>query len=204
MKETEKVISRQEMTEELPLERHPWPPFIPAGARVLIMGTFPPGAHRWGMDFYYPNRTNDFWPMMGLIFRGDKEAFYKRATRSFDVEAIKELLSEKGIAMNDTGRVVRRLKGNASDKYLEIVEPVPLMELLEQMPDCRAIATTGEKAAQVIAELTSTQVPAIGESVEGPGGIRIWRMPSTSRAYPLALEKKAIPYEKMFRESGVL
>lgn len=29
-----------------PLERHPWEPFIPEGAKVLIMGTFPPGPHR--------------------------------------------------------------------------------------------------------------------------------------------------------------
>ena len=39
-----------------PLERHPWEPFIPEGAKVLIMGTFPPGPHRWSMDFYYPKR----------------------------------------------------------------------------------------------------------------------------------------------------
>ena len=54
---------RQECTEpqeDLPLERHPWPPFIPEGAKVLVMGTFPPGNHRWSMEFYYPNRTNDF------------------------------------------------------------------------------------------------------------------------------------------------
>ena len=42
------------------IEEHPWEPYIPDGAKVLVMGTFPPQAKRWSMDFYYPNRTNDF------------------------------------------------------------------------------------------------------------------------------------------------
>lgn len=186
------------------LETHPWPPFIPEGARILIMGTFPPQPKRWSMDFYYPNRTNDFWPMMGLIFLGDRYALCNPDKKSFDVNAIMRLLCEKKIALNDTGRKVRRLKGNASDKFLEIVEPVPLFDLLAQMPDCHAVATTGEKAASVIASLTGTESPKMGTFVEGADGLKIWRMPSTSRAYPLKLEKKAEFYAEMFRQSGIL
>ncbi len=188
----------------LPLERHPWEPFVPEGAKVLIMGTFPPGSHRWSMDFYYPNRTNDFWFMMGLIFKGNRDAFYDRSTRSFDLLAIKEMLTERHIALNDTARAVRRLKGNASDKFLEIVEPVPLADLLATMPDCHAVATTGEKAAGVVAGLTDTPLPRMGEKVVAADGLKIWRMPSTSRAYPLALERKAEFYASMFRELGIL
>ncbi len=187
-----------------PVETHPWPPFVPPGARVLVMGTFPPGEHRRSMDFYYPNRTNDFWYMMGLIFRGDKDAFYDRSTRQFDLDAIKALLTAHGIAMSDTGRRIRRLAGNASDKYLEIVEPVDLDGLLAMMPQCRTIATTGEKAAGVVATLTSTPVPRMGESVESPSGLSIWRMPSTSRAYPLPLADKAAFYTRLFRHAGVI
>lgn len=187
-----------------PLERHPWPPFIPPGAEVLIMGTFPPGRHRWSMDFYYPNRTNDFWYMMGLIFMGRRDALLRPGTKDFDLDAIKDLLTSRRIALNDTGREVRRLQGNASDKYLEIVTPVPLQELLAKMPACRTVATTGEKAAGVVASLTGTEVPRTGCMVRGADGLEIWRMPSTSRAYPLALEKKAEHYERMFRHAGVL
>lgn len=185
------------------LETHPWPPFIPDGAKVLMMGTFPPGHHRWSMDFYYPNRTNDFWYMMGLIFMGDRYALYDREQKLFRLDAIKQLLIDKKIAMNDTGLKVRRLKGNASDKYLEIVEPVHLAELLERMPQCRAIATTGEKAAGVIASLTDTQPPNLGTFVTAASGLKLWRMPSTSRAYPLALEKKAQMYATFFSDSGI-
>lgn len=37
------------MGNEIELETHPWEPFVPAGARVLIMGTFRrnPSAGRW-------------------------------------------------------------------------------------------------------------------------------------------------------------
>ena len=106
--------------------------------------------------------------------------------------------------MNDTGRKVRRLKGNASDKYLEILEPVPLHSLLDRMPDCRSVATTGEKAASVIAAITGTPMPRMGEMLTSSDGLEIWRMPSTSRAYPLALEKKAAYYAEMFRHIGIL
>lgn len=186
------------------LESHPWPPFMPDGAKILIMGTFPPQPKRWSMDFYYPNRTNDFWFMMGLIFLGDRYALYDRETRLFDLEAIKRLLTEKGIALNDTGRKVRRLMGNASDKYLDIVEHVPLYDLLGEMPECHTVATTGEKAAGVIASLTGTEMPRMGAMVTSADGLDIWRMPSTSRAYPLALEKKAEHYERMFRAAGII
>ena len=186
------------------IETHPWQPFVPDGAKVLFMGTFPPGSHRWSMDFFYPNRTNDFWFMMGLLFFGDKDALYDREARTFRLDEIKKLLTDKGIAMGDTGYRVRRLKGNASDKFLEIVEPVHLDELLARMPSCRHIATTGEKAAGVLASLTSTEVPKMGEHVTTAYGLTIWRMPSTSRAYPLALEKKAEYYRRLFEAAGII
>ena len=190
--------------DNIELESHPWPPFIPANARVLVMGTFPPQPKRWSMDFYYPNRTNDFWPMMGLIFYGDKDALRKEGSRDFDVEAIKRLLNERGTALNDTGRKVRRLKGNASDKFLEIVEPVPLYDLLTLMPQCKTIATTGEKAAGVVADLTGTVLPKMGQHVVSADGLDIWRMPSTSRAFPMKLEAKAEYYATLFRAAGIL
>lgn len=113
-------------------------------------------------------------------------------------------MSDHHIALNDTARKVRRLKGNASDKYLEIIEPVPLAQLLEKMPLCHDVATTGEKAAGVIASITGTEIPKMGEKVVSDSGLNIWRMPSTSRAYPLALEKKAEYYADMFRSVGIL
>ncbi len=199
---------------ELEIESHPWQPFIPDGAKVLIMGTFPPQAKRWSMDFYYPNRTNDFWKICGLLFLGDKDALLSDDRKTYDIDKIRSLMTEKRIALNDTVRKARRLKGNASDKFLEVIEPVPLFGLLSEMPGCHAVATTGEKAAGIVAALTGTDIPRMGEMTlaavpppdasESPGQLEIWRMPSTSRAYPLAVERKAEYYATLFRHLGIL
>lgn len=191
------------------IESHPWEPFIPKRAKILIMGTFPPKRDKWSMDFYYPNRINDFWRVMGVVFFDNKDRFYDALAKQFRLDDIKRLLEERGIALNDTGAKVRRLKDNASDKYLEIVEPVDVERLLRLMPECKAMATTGQKAAEVISELTHTKVPPMGESVEYSDDaekrrIEIFRMPSTSRAYPMALEKKAEYYQAMFRKIGLI
>lgn len=195
------------MTDILPIETHPWPPFASAGAKVLVMGTFPPAPKRWCMDFYYPNPTNDFWKMCGLLFLGRPDALYVDGTRRFDADAIRRLMTERHIALHDTCRRIRRLQGNASDKFLDVVETVDLEALLGLLPDCSDVATTGERAASIVAEITGTAVPRIGEHVEAQFAgrrLRIWRMPSTSRAYPLALEKKAAFYASLFRSVGVL
>ncbi len=185
-------------------ETHPWPPFIPDQAKILILGTFPPASNRWCMDFYYPNPTNDFWRIMGLIFYNNKFHFYDQQARTFRIDDIKKFLTERGIALHDTGAEIIRTKGNASDKYLEIIRPVNLQELLDRMPQCHTIATTGEKATSVIASLTNTSAPKMGQMVTSSTGLNIWRMPSTSRAYPMAIEKKAEYYSVLFREADIL
>lgn len=179
------------------VEYHPFEPFIPDNARILFLGTFPPQPKRWAMNFYYPNRSNDFWRIMGLFFEGNADFYVDRPNRTYRLDAIKAMLRKYGIAMSDTARAVRRLRDNASDKYLEIVEPVDLVALRQRMPDLRAIVATGEKAAEVIASLTGTEPPRMGQMTTTADGIDLWRMPSTSRAYPLALEKKAEYYATM-------
>lgn len=189
---------------DLIIERHPFDPFLPVGAKVLIMGTFPPGEHRWSMNFYYPNPINDFWRICGLLFLEDKNALYDSDNKCFREEDCRRLATNHHIALNDTGREVRRLKGNASDKFLEILTPVPLYDLLKEIPECHTIATTGEKAAGVIADITDTRLPKMGEMVESADGLHIWRMPSTSRAYPMKMERKAEFYAELFRFAGIL
>ena len=187
--------------EQIAIERHPWPPFVPAGARYLFLGTFPPQEHRWSMPFFYPNRTNDFWRIMGLIFLGNRDALWDAEQGRFNLDAIKSLLNREHIALWDTGMAVRRLKGNASDKFLEIVEPIDLATLLDENPTISHIITTGEKATGVIAMQAGVEMPSIGAPVAcrvGCHAISLWRMPSSSRAYPLSLDKKAEAYKKIF------
>lgn len=191
--------------ENITIERHPLEPFLPAGASVLMLGSFPPKRERWSMDFFYPNRQNDMWRVMGLIFHGNAHHFETADRRGFDRERIVDFCTEKGIALYDTACQVRRLKDNASDKFLEVVTPTDIIALLRQIPDCRAIITTGEKATSVITTLAQCLSPAVGTKVDislDGRELHLWRMPSTSRAYPLKLEKKAAFYRQMFVGEG--
>lgn len=189
------------------VEHHPWAPFLPANARVLLLGSFPPPRTRWSMDFYYPNISNDFWKMTGLIFFDNPSHFIINGEKAFDRPKIEAFLNEKGIALYDAATAVRRKRGNASDLHLEIVEPTNIPELLRQIPHCHTIAVTGEKSAHTVLSPYAITPPAIGSSVAVPQlghKIRLYRMPSTSRAYPIALEKKASFYRQLFIEAGII
>jgi len=188
-------------TTEHAIERHPWPPYVPAGAQYLFLGTFPPRPERWSMPFFYPNRINDFWRVMGIIFMGDRDALWDNGAKRFDLEAIKSFLDREGIALWDTAMAVRRLKDNASDKFLDIVEPIDLETLLDTYPSITQVIATGEKAATVVAQQACVAVPSIGKPVDctlAGRHVTFWRMPSTSRAYPLALDRKADAYRALF------
>jgi hypoxanthine-DNA glycosylase len=183
------------------IERHPFEPYLPQNAKVLFLGSFPPQEKRWSMDFYYPNFINDFWRVCGIVFYGDKNHFVAQGERRFDKCKIIDFCNEKGIALYDTACAVRRLKDNASDKFLEVVTPTDISGLIAQLPQCRAIVATGQKATEVVAEQFSCAIPSVGSSCDlSISGRRIefWRMPSTSRAYPMPLERKAAYYRQLW------
>ncbi len=292
-------------TKDIQTEKHPLEPFLPEGARILMLGSFPPKRERWSMDFFYPNFINDMWRITGHIFFGDKDHFIAESTignqtgisssdtgcniqyaepsnhiteqhckspkeqnciqqddttdgksrktskkvkpNKFNKEKIVSFCTAKGIALYDTACEVRRLKDNASDKFLEVVQATDLPSLLAAIPECHAIVTTGQKATDVIVEtfgcteppvggMTEFAIPAPDEmadsknktsgqspvmtcngltnqatSLDHTAGqntrqrtMRFWRMPSSSRAYPLALEKKAEYYRAMYMHEGLL
>ena len=193
-------------TNIIPIENHPLKPFIPQNTRMLMLGSFPPKKIRWSMNFYYPNLQNDMWRIFGLVVFGDKDHFLDD-TKLFDKNRITVFLEEKGIALSDTARSVKRLKDNASDKFLEVVEAADINTLLEQMPMCKAVVTTGQKATEILSDLVSSAIPPVGSFVEfeyQSRKMRFYRMPSSSRAYPKPLSEKAAVYARMFEELGLL
>ena len=188
-------------------EAHPLEPFLPSGALLLMLGSFPPQRKRWSMDFFYPNLQNDMWRIFGLVFFNEKDYFLLPGKKAFDKENISAFLEEKGVALYDTASVVRRLQDNASDKFLEVVEPTDIAALLNSIPHCRAVVTTGQKATDVLCRQMHVEEPPVGEKslFEFAGRkLLLYRMPSSSRAYPLKLEKKAEVYRGMFRELGMI
>lgn len=194
------------MDNSLEIERHPWEPFLPSSARLLILGSFPPPRARWSMEFYYPNITNDFWKMTGLIFFNDEKHFIIKDSKRFDLPLITDFLEKKGIALYDAATAIQRGKGNASDLHLKIIEATDIAALLSKIPKCRTLAVTGEKSALTVLSPYGIAPPAIGNCVDIPQlgtGVRLFRMPSTSRAYPIALDKKAAFYRELFKEAGI-
>lgn len=184
-------------------EQHPLEPFLPAGARLLMLGSFPPQRKRWSMEFFYPNLQNDMWRIFGLLFFGERDHFLTADRKAFDRERIEAFCRERGIALYDTAREVIRLKDNASDQFLQVVHEVDIAALLTRIPSCRNVATTGGKAAETAARLLGCAVPAVGSFTTfglGDRALRLWRMPSSSRAYPIPLERKAATYRTMFEE----
>ncbi len=191
------------MTTEIPIEKHPLKPFLPPDARILMFGSFPPKRERWSMEFYYPNIQNDMWRIMGIIFFDDKEFFVETAGKKsrFGYEKVLDFCNEKRIAIFDAATSVRRLQDNASDAFLEIVEPTNIPDLLSKIPECRTIVSTGGKSAETIAEQLGCKVPKVGECSEFSLGEKqyiFFRMPSSSRAYPLKIEQKAEMYKRIF------
>ena len=82
------------------------------------------------------------------------------------------------------------------------------MDLLGRIPACRAVVTTGQKATDLFTAQMGISQPKVGGYVEfafpmgDMGGtlrtLRLYRMPSSSRAYPMRLDRKAAFYQPLF------
>lgn len=188
------------------IEEHPLQPFLPKNAKILFLGSFPPPKTRWSMEWFYPNWINDFWRIQGVIHFDDKNYFEIKREKRFDKERIMSFCEENGMAFFDTARKVCRLKDNADDNFLDIQEPTDVFALLNHMPSCSVVVTTGGKASEEMCAYFNSKgidvkVPKVGENVSINSDLWTgiwWRMPSSSRAYPMKLEKKAEYYKRLF------
>lgn len=141
------------------------------------------------------------WRIWALIATGDKSAFLMPDGKNFDKDRIVAYCHAIGLALSDTGEKVVREKGNASDAHLRVEKPRDFGLLLEQIPLCHDVALTGEKAVATLGSIVGFKTIGIGEFVETDHfcgrNVRIWRMPSSSRAYPRPIEWKADYYRRM-------
>lgn len=192
------------------IEHHPFPAILPESATVVMMGTFPPTAEKRCMEFHYPNFQNDMWRIMGEIFYGDKDHFRVGEEKRFDPVRIEAFLREKGIALCSSAQTAIRMKGNAADKDLKIVEPVDMPTLLKTLPHLKWIFTTGGLATETLLDLLPEKIkaPKTNEFIPYPFDCKrtlfLYRLPSTSRAYPLSFAKKVEAYRAFFQTSGLI
>ncbi|MBA6243603.1 DNA glycosylase [Psychrobacter sp. Choline-02u-13] len=217
--DTESKLSNDKATE---LETHPFEPVLPPNATVMMMGTFPPTADKWAMSFHYPNFYNDMWRIYGRVFFDDADYFRIGDEKRFDPERIRDFMFERGIASCPTVKQAIRETGNASDKNLTVVTPVDLEVILPQVPKVKSLFTTGGKATEVLLGLLDEPIakskhPKTNQSMDYPyqwqskdnqkadvNNLILYRLPSTSRAYPLSLDKKVAAYKSFFEKMGKL
>lgn len=157
------------------------------------------------MDWYYPNFTNDMWRIIGICFFNDKNRFVDVANKTYRLAELQAFLKEKGIAIFDTCLRIRRTTGTASDKDLEVVERADLDGMLRALPLCKGVLAAGQLATTILTEHYGIDHKGMkmGEHrdfvFEGRK-ISLYREPSSSRAYPMKVEKKAEYYKEMFKE----
>lgn len=161
------------------------------------------------MEFHYPNFQNDMWRIYGEVFFSQADYFQVPNEKRFDAQRIKDFLWHKGIALCPTVRQAIREKDNASDQFLIVVEAVNLAEILPQVPHCRWIFTTGGKATQILLSLLPEKIkePKPNHFIAYPypnAQLNLYRLPSTSRAYPLAFSKKVAAYRAFFQRAGLI
>ena len=213
------ILSEAQATE---VETHPFVPVLPPNATVMMMGTFPPTADKWAMPFHYPNFYNDMWRIYGSVFFDDVDYFRVGKEKRFDPERIRAFMFERGIASCPTVKQAIRETGNASDKNLTVVTPVDLDSILPKVPKVETLFTTGGKATEVLLGLLAeppakSKYPKTNQSMDYPyqwqsnqsqkadvNDLTLYRLPSTSRAYPLAIDKKIAAYKDFFKKIGKL
>lgn len=190
-------------------ERHPLQPFISPNVKAMMIGSFPPARSKWNMEFYYPNFQNDMWRIFGIVFFENKDYFLSDDKKSFDMPLLKSTLTDKGIGVADIGQEVIRLNNNASDKFLQIVQPLDMSAIFDEAPLCHSFITAGEKATETLLLQFSDKIkhPPVGGCISfdyGERKINLYRMPSSSRAYPMPLVKKAAIYKQCFQDIGLV
>lgn len=143
------------------------PPALRDDARVLVLGSMP-GEASLRLQQYYGHPRNRFWPLMAELCGIDAALPYPQRIAS---------LNAAGVALWDVlAACVRRGSlDSAIERDTEVANPIAA--LCARLPQLRAIALNGGKAAQAFARHVEPQLDA--------GTLRrlaIHRLPSTSPA----------------------
>ena len=97
------------------IETHPFKPFVPANASVLIVGSFPGRDITQtiieGDKWFYGTRRNQFWDIIATVYGVELKTTKDK----------KKLFTKKGIAIADIFLKARRKDENNADTSLEIV-----------------------------------------------------------------------------------
>jgi hypoxanthine-DNA glycosylase len=142
-------------------------PIVDARTRVLVLGSLP-GEESLARRQYYGNPRNHFWRLIGAVTGETLEPL--------PYEARLARLLEAGVGLWDTiGSATRR---GSLDGDIRAVEANPLVDLVDRLPELRAVGFNGGRSAALglkqLAGLPLALVP----------------LPSSSPAYTLPFAAK--------------
>lgn len=147
---------------------HCFPPVTRADTRLLVLGSLP-GAISLAQRRYYAHPQNQFWKLIGAVIGRDLVPLA--------YETRLEALLDAKVGLWDTVAAATRL--GSLDAAIRLHEASDLAALVATLPDLRAIAFNGAKAAN------------IGRRQLGPApGLALIDLPSSSPAHA------SVPFEK--------
>ena len=119
-------------------ESHAFGTFVTTNAEVLIVGTFPTHERNRAFNFFYPNKSNAFWQIMGTIYNYTFE-------NNEGIEAEnerKEFVAKRRIGLTDMlAKAIRKKKGSG-DEQLAPIELTSILSILEEFPTIKRIVLT--------------------------------------------------------------
>jgi double-stranded uracil-DNA glycosylase len=145
-----------------------FPPVADARARVLVLGSLP-GEVSLAEARYYAHPRNHFWRLIGAVI-----------DRELDPLPYQERLAalgDAGVALWDTVGAARR-RGSL-DGAIRDAEANSLMQLVETLPELRAVGFNGGKSA-------SMGMPQLIERAD----LALLALPSSSPAFTLPFAAK--------------
>jgi hypoxanthine-DNA glycosylase len=142
-------------------------PVVDARTRVLVLGSLP-GEESLARGQYYGNPRNHFWRLIGAVIG--------EALEPLSYGARLERLLEGGVGLWDTiGSATRR---GSLDGAIREVEANPLGELVDRLPELRAVGFNGGRSA------------SLGTRQLAGRPLALIPLPSSSPAYTLPFEAK--------------
>lgn len=158
-------------------------PVVGAGARLLVLGSFP-GVASLQAQQYYAHPRNQFWPILSAIWGLDGEA--NLANKPY-AERLPVALAH-GLAIWDVYAGCKR--HGSLDSAIENAVLNDLAGLIRALPTLKGIAHNGGESAKHI-KITQAL------------GLPVYKLPSTSPANASwSFERKLVAWREVFEVTG--
>lgn len=119
-------------------EKLEWDSFIPAGARKLIIGTFPTVKKRRDFEFFYPNKNNCFWKVLSIIANHELIPSDKNGA----IMNRKEILKKLNLGITDMGYKILRHDNSSLDQSIIPIEFMNIFRILNENPKIQKLIFT--------------------------------------------------------------